>query len=251
MKHLFICGWIGVLLLAVVSCKESPVEPEPPASVPNVRIDVLPVFDGNVLYIDSTYTTAEGYDVQFTDIKFYLENVRNGGVQLAQAMLFDYDARGTLLYNGSGVASDFGSIEANLGVGPSLNNSDPTAFPNDSWLNITNSQDMYWGWNPGFIFVKVEAKVDTLQDGNAVFDHLVVLHAGLNENLETFALSNINWTSIGDDSHSMSIELDMSEFLESSLHTIDLKTEFSTHSGPGQEALTTKVMQNFKEALTP
>lgn len=251
MKKFLGFGLIGTLFLMSASCKDDPVEPEPTAPVANVRIDVLPVFNGNALFLDSTYTTQEGYNVQFTDIKFYLEKVRNGSVQLTQAMLFDYDDRGTVLYNGPGKASDFSSLEANLGVGPSLNNSDPTAFPNDSWLNIANSNDMHWGWNPGYIFVKVEARLDTIQDGNDLFDQYVVLHAGLNENLETVSFSNINWTSIGTESHATSIELDMSEFLQSGLHTIDLKTESSTHSAPGQEALTTKVMENFKEALLP
>ena len=72
----------------------------------------------------------EGYKVQFTDIKFYLEDIRNGSVQLTDAMLFDYRERGTLLYDGAGNSSDFSNLEANLGVGPANNNSNPTEFAN-------------------------------------------------------------------------------------------------------------------------
>ncbi|XOV69103.1 MAG: MbnP family protein [Fluviicola sp.] len=250
MNKLFFVGLIGGVLLTSASCKEDPPAPEP-APVNTVRIDVQPIFNGANLYLDSTYTTAEGHKVQFTDIKFYLEDVRNGSVLLTDAMLFDYGARGTQLYDGEGEAGNFGSLSANLGVGPANNNSDPTEFPNDSWLNISNSNDMHWGWNPGYIFVKVEARVDTIQDANDVFDHFVILHAGKNENLETWSLSNLNWNSVGSNRHQLSLELDMSEFLQSSVNTIDLQFENSTHSAPGQEALTTKVMENFKEALTP
>lgn len=250
MKRLLIIGFVGFLMLSAVSCKEQPPVPEPDP-VDTVRIDVQPTFNGNNLYLDSTYTTVEGHKIQFTDLKFYLEDVRNGTVQLTDAMLFDYRERGTLLYDGLGYASDFSDLQANLGVGPANNNSDPTAFDNDSWLNISKAGGMHWGWNPGYIFVKIEAKVDTIQDANDLFDHYVVFHAGLNENLKTVSFSNLNWSAIGSNRHQLSMELNMSEFLQSSLHTIDVQTEYTSHSAPGQEALTSKVMDNFKEALTP
>jgi hypothetical protein len=251
MENIFFKSTIAILLLAAVACKEDPTPPEEPTISPTLRIDVQPVYNGNNLYLDSTYTTVEGYKVQFTTLKFYLEDVRNGAMQLTDAMLFDYDARGTLLYQGQGDVNNFSNLEANLGVGPAYNNSDPTAFPNDSWLNIANSNDMHWGWNPGYIFVKVEARVDTIPDANDVFDHYVVLHAGLNENLESVSFSNLNWVATGSKTHQLSLELNMSEFLQSSIHTIDLRTEGSTHSAPGQEVLTAKVMENFREALLP
>jgi len=251
MKRLLIIGLGGCMLLTSMSCKEEPSIMNEPDPVDTVRIDVQPTFNGNDLHLDSTYVTAEGHQIQFTDLKFYLEDVRNGSVQLTDAMLFDYRERGTLLYDGNGKAADFSDLQANLGVGPANNNSDPTAFDNDSWLNISNAGGMHWGWNPGYIFVKVEAKVDTIQDANDLFDHYVVFHAGLNENLKTVSFSNLNWSAIGSNRHQLSMELNMSEFLQSSLHTIDVQTEYTTHSAPGQEVLTSKVMDNFKEALIP
>jgi len=250
MNKLFVVGLAGFVLLVSVSCKEDPPVPDPDP-VDTVRIDVQPIFNGANLYLDSTYTTVEGHKVQFTDIKFYLEDVKNGTVQLTDAMLFDYGARGTLLFDGTGKAANFGSLTANLGVGPANNNSDPSAFENDSWLNISKSNDMHWDWNPGYIFVKVEARVDTIQDANEVFDHFVVLHAGKNENLETVSFSNLNWANVGNKRNQLNMELDMSEFLQSAMNTIDLQFENSTHSAQGQEAVTTKVMENFKEALIP
>lgn len=251
MKKFLGVGLMGLVLLSSTSCKEDPEEPVVPEPTHSVKIDVQPVFNGDDLMIDSTYTTAEGYNVQFTEIRFYLEDVRNGATQLTEAMLFDYVSRGTLLYSGAGKASDFSSLEANLGVGLLNNNSDPSAFSNDSWLNITKANDMHWGWNTGYIFVKVEARVDTIPDGVDLFDHFAVFHGGRNNNLQTVNFSNLNWVSIGENSHQLSMELDMSEFLQSGLHTIDLQTENSSHSAPGQETLTTKVMENFKEALLP
>lgn len=250
MKKIYVVGLIGFVVLSLVSCKEDPPPPDPPVE-DTLRIDVQPVFNGADLVLNTPYTTVEGHQVKFTDIRFYLEDVKNGAVQMTDAMLFDYNERGTLLYDGPGVASNFSSFTANLGVGSANNNSDPTAFPNDSWLNSQNANDMHWDWNPGYIFVSVMGVVDTIPDGNDLFDHSFVLHAGKNENLQTVDFSNLTWTSVGSNRHQLSMELNVSEFLQSALHTIDLQFESSTHSAPGQEALTTKVMENFKEALMP
>lgn len=240
------------ILIAVgfVACKEDVVMPC--EVVPDtLRIDVQPVYDGATLQLDETYTTPEGYDIQFTDIKFYFQDVRNGTVLLSDAMLFDYRERGTLLYNGTGKAADFSALTGNIGVDASVNHNDPSAFSASSWLNISNSNDMHWDWNPGYIFMKVEARVDTIPDGTALFDHFVIFHCGKDENLQSVAFSGLTWSPVSDKSHQTTWQLDLHTFLQGTTQSIDVKTEHSSHSSSGQEALTLKVMQNFKESLIP
>ena len=248
MEKLRVYGIISTLVLLCTGCKE-PKQPEPVEEPINyVKIEVDPMFDTESLYLDSVYTTQEGYDIQFLEIRFYMEDVRNGSTTLIDAGLFDYRARGTVLLRAVGKGSDFGSLQANLGVGAANNHSDPSAFPSESMLNILNASDMHWNWSPGYIFVKVEAKVDTIPDGIPLFNLNVVLHAGLDPNLQTLSFDNLTWNKIGNDDV-LRLKLDMSTFLNGS-QVIDVKDESSTHSAPGQEALTLKVMTNFKEALT-
>ncbi len=242
---------VGVFLIGVLffaSCKEdvAPVPEEEPTNY--VKIEVDPMFDTEVLHLDSVYTTQEGYDIKFLEIRFYMENVRNGSTSLIDAGLFDYRARGTTLLRTEGKGTDFGSLQANLGVGAANNHSDPSAFPSESMLNILNASDMHWDWGQGYIFVKVEAKVDTIPDGTALFNHNVVFHAGQDVNLQTLSFDNLSWTTVGNEDV-LRLKLDMGLFLNGS-QTIDVKDESSTHSAPSQEALTLKVMTNFKEALT-
>jgi hypothetical protein len=236
--------------LTMSSCKDKTPEPEP-EPVDMVRISVQPVYGSEELYLDSGYTTIEGYKVKFTDIKFYVHDVRNNGVQMIESGLFDFRQRGTLLLEAEGKASSFDALQANLGVGASANHSDPTAFSNESMLNISNSNDMHWDWNPGYIFVKIEGKADTIPDATETFDHTIVLHAGLDVNLQTIDWTGLQWNTVSDKLSELQLELDMATFLNSSTQTIDLKTENATHSMAGQEALTLKVMENFKEALSP
>lgn len=237
------------LLVVFASCKDKVSEPPEPETA-QLRVSVQPVFGSEVLYLDSTYSTAEGYGVQFTDLKFFAEDVRGPISQLSASSLFDFRETGINLFTAEGIPADFTSLNGNIGVQSSLNHSDPSAFPNESVLNISNSGGMHWGWNPGYIFIKVEAKVDTISDGIDLFDHNVVFHIGQDVNLQTFSFSGINWQQTGDLSYHFPLKLDMQKFLQNGPQTIDLKTEYTSHTAPGQEVLSLKVIQNFKAAIS-
>ncbi|MFK7787342.1 MAG: MbnP family protein [Crocinitomicaceae bacterium] len=248
-RNLLILSTVA-LSLFFTSCKDK-VEDEPnEPETSQLSVCVQPVFGSEILYLDSTYMTAEGYGVQFTDLKFFAEDVRGPVSQLKDASFFDYRGTGIALFTAEGSPDDHASLDGNLGVQASLNNSDPSAFPNDNVLNISNSGGMHWGWNPGYIFIKVEAKVDTIPDGVDLFDHNVIFHIGKNENLQTFSFSNINWQQTGDLSYNFPLKLDLQQFLQNGSETIDLQTEFTSHTASGQEALSTKVIQNFNAAIS-
>lgn len=247
--YLIVLVTIG-LGLNLTSCKDDVITKCETVAGPSLRMTVQPMFGGQVLYLDSTYLTAEGHKIQFTDLKFYMEDIRNGNTQLIDAALFDYRERGTFLLETEGDIADFSDLQANLGVDSSVNHDNPSAFANASMLNIANSNDMHWAWNPGYIFVKVEGKADTIPDATDLFNHNIVFHVGLDVNLQTLDYSNLNWVTINPDLSELQFVLDMATFLQGSTQNIDVKTEFSSHSSAGQEALTLKVMENFKEALT-
>lgn len=248
-RHLLIFSFVSLSVL-LSGCKDDKVNPPVEPASPQLKMTVQPVFGNQVLHLDSTYITPEGYGVQFTDLKFFAEDVRGTATQLKDAALFDYRETGTALFVADGKPENFTTLNGNLGVQASLNNSDPSAFPNDNVLNISNSGGMHWGWNPGYIFVKVEAKVDTIPDGIDLFDHLVTFHIGKQENLQTLSFASINWQQTGDLMYHFPLKLDMEAFLQNSAQPIDLKTEFSSHTAAGQEALSLKVIQNFKAALS-
>lgn len=241
----------SLVFLGVSSCKDKDEVEDPivPAQ-PSIEVRVQPVFGSETLHIDSTYTTVEGYDVQFAELKFYFGSPGNLGNQLTDAALFDYAQRGTLLYSGAGDYTKYSSLNGYLGVDSTANHADPSGFPVSSYLNIMNSNDMYWGWNPGFIFMKVEARVDTIQDGNAVFDHIVAFHIGGDINKQNLNLSGLNWVDLGGDKRRLNLKLDMANFLQNGGSTIDLKNEYVSHTAPGQEALSLKVITNFAASIS-
>jgi hypothetical protein len=243
-------SYLLVLVTALTSCKDGQVEECPTPQEKFISLTINPEFNGQDLQLDQTLTTTEGYLIQFIELKCYLEDLRSVSDLLIDAGLFDYRSRGTDVFRIAGDPAKFDSIDCNLGVQNALNHSDPTLFPTNSDLNIINANDMHWDWNPGYIFVKVEARVDTIPDATENFDHNVVYHIGADNILQNLSFNNLQWNLVGENEYQLDLKLDMSMFLDNGNQSLDLKTEFMSHTAPGQEALSLKVMELFKSALS-
>lgn len=249
-KAAFFSGilFVSVFSLSTSCKKDKPEEPGDPA-VNELEINFQTEFNGNALYLDSVYTTDEGYKIKLTDIKLYMEDIRNGSSVFKDVALLDYSNSSLRSIRVEGDKANFDNLSFNIGVQNSLNHNDPSAFPNTSHLNIMTANDMHWGWSPGYIFVKLEGKADTLVDANEVFDLNFVFHIGKDENLRDAQFTGINWVPISSTLHRTSLKIDVLEFLRGNSNPIDLKDENSSHSGSTQTVLTTKLADNFKHAL--
>jgi hypothetical protein len=236
------------ILCCAFSCKKPPNTPQPVEEKKYIRMDVFPKWNNETLHLDSIYTTDEGYLIKFTNLNFYISDLSNNTNTLSTA-LFIYRNSNILLTTEDDFTK-FNALQGNLGVGTE-NHLDPSAFPIESPLNIMNANGMHWGWNPGYTFIQVEAMVDTIVDGNTLLDHSIVYHVGKDENLQSFQYTNLNWEDIGSNIHRLKLKLDLYNFLTNSTQPINLKTDYTTHSGIGEEVISLKVIQNFKEALQP
>jgi hypothetical protein len=235
-----------------VSCKKKNKgnNPEPAVVTPQLKLAVQPVFGSDTLYLDSTYTTDNGWDLQFSDIKFYFTQVGNGQNQLVDASRFDYREKGTTCFQVNGNVADFGSLSGLIGVASDLNHNDPAGFPNNSVLNIMNTNGMHWAWNTGFIFIVIEGRADTIPDGNPLFDHFFTYHVGTDDYLGNINFPAVNWGASGSALHTTTLKLDMHYLIDHPVTPIDIRSEYFSHSAGDQAALTQKVKTNFLDALT-
>jgi hypothetical protein len=239
---------LGTLLVMFLSaCGDD--TPTPQKSY--VQLDMQPVFGTQPFYMDSLYTTPEGYLVKFTELKCYFTLFKNGDSSLHQAALLDYRQTGSLLFKKEASTQSYANLSAVLGVDTTLNHLDPSAFPNDNPLNISNAGSMHWGWNPGYIFMNLEGKVDTIPDGVVNTDLSFSFHIGTDPYIQYLQFNNINWQSLANNTKQFKLKLDLLAFLGSGSSAIHLNTEHLTHTAAGQEALTQKVITNFKNAISP
>ena len=144
------------LIIIIISCKKNEPQPQPVENY--LKITVQPTYMNNGTenaLLDSIYTTPEGYKVKFTDAKFYLTKLKNGNSNLLESAFFDFRETGLLLARIKGDYAQYSSLQGFIGVDSVLNHSDPSAFPNDSPLNISNAGPMHWGWSSGYIFINL------------------------------------------------------------------------------------------------
>jgi hypothetical protein len=238
-------------MFLVTSCKKDDVIP---TATQYMQIDILPTY-ANIgtmpMNLDSVYTTPEGYQVKFTDVKFYSSILKNETNSLLQAALYDLRETGVLMLRTPGDYAKFANLQGFIGVDSVLNHSDPSAFPNESPLNISNAGPMHWGWNPGYIFMNIEGKVDTIPDGINNLDHSFSFHIGTDLYRRDFSFTTLNWLKISESERKLNLKLDLWKFLHNSANSINLKTEFLTHTASGQQPLTEKVISNFQQSLMP
>ncbi len=230
------------------SCRPDEVTPPPPISQ-TARIVVNPIFGSSPLFLDSIYHGPNGIQIKVTDIKFYTTLLSNQNNTFSQVGYFDFREKGNLMIEETIDYSKFSSLSFTLGVDTSLNHDDPSAFPNNSPLNIINAGSMHWGWNTGYIFISVEGKADTLADGLENFDLSFSYHVGTDLYQQDMSFSNLNWVKTTAQQYTLAFTLDMESFFFNPTQPIDIPSESFTHSGAGLGTLTQKVTTNFKNAL--
>ena len=199
--------------------------------------------------LDSIYQGPNGIRIKVSDIKFFTTLMSNQNNTFAEVAYFDYREKGALLIEQTLDYSKFPSLDFVLGVDTSFNHDDPSAFPNNSPLNIMNAGSMHWGWNTGYIFISVEGKADTLADGIDNFDLSYSYHIGTDLYQQAMSFSNLTWVKTAAHQHTLAFNLDMESFFFNPTQPIDIPNEPFTHSGAGLSALTQKVALNFKNAL--
>ena len=199
--------------------------------------------------LDSIYQGPNGIRIKVSDIKFFTTLMSNQNNTFAEVAYFDFREKGTLLIEQTLDYTEFSSLDFVLGVDTSFNHDDPSAFPNNSPLNIMNAGSMHWGWNTGYIFISVEGKADTLADGIDNFDLSYSYHIGTDLYQQAMNFSNLTWVKTAPHQHTLAFNLDMESFFFNPSQPIDIPNEPFTHSGAGLSALTQKAALNFKNAL--
>lgn len=236
--------------IALFSCKKKKDNVIDTPVVQQSELSMKPMFGSHALQLDSVYTMSNGYQIEFVELKAYFTDIQAGGSVMKDAALFNFRETGNLVFHANQVVSNPASIQFGIGVPSSINHNDPSLFPNTNPLNIAIANDMHWDWNPGYIFFKVEAKVDTIVDGVTNCDHNLVYHVGTDGYYTSKTITNLNWSAVSSTVNQAWLKIDLKNFFENSGNAIDVKTEFSTHSMASQSVLTEKARQNFAASIS-
>lgn len=195
MKNKFNISLLSILFVSAVvlfsSCskdKDNDPVPDPGNPVaPKLTIEFDHLAGNKKFYFDSTYTTANGDQITPTLFKYYISNIRLVGVNNAEYavpesyFLVNHDIDDSKMINLSNLPEGkFKSIRFILGVDSARNMSGAQTGA----LDPVNG--MFWTWNTGYIFLKLEGTSPSVPSATNEFS----FHVG------GFKVPNVNFKEI-------------------------------------------------------
>lgn len=239
--------FLFVFAALLASCGETtPVKPET-----KLHLKFIPTFNGQALSIDSVYTNTFGQQLRIENVQFYLSNIyaHNGAdsTLLNQAFLFTLLEPQTLSLNVS--PQNFSSLSFGVGVPGNLNkNVDPSQYANSNPLSVQGSNGMFWYWNTGYIFVKVEGRYELTGTPNAPLMDSYAFHLGDDPLYHELHFNTGNVSLAEGDSRTLSIEVALDSVFNRPVDPIDLSVDNLTHT-TSNFPLAERVTNNFVSAF--
>lgn len=172
-----------LVFFALIGCKETVPPFEPVELDPKVVLHFSVVNNGEVIEIGDNFTDADNWNLTLKTLKFYLADIAlvSGSEEtaLSEVELVDLSGSEATSFNRSYTyiipKGEYNQLKMSIGLPGDLNATDPTTMPADDPLSLQGG--MYWDWATMFVFVMMEAGIDTNFD--ATLDANIAFHTGL------------------------------------------------------------------------
>ena len=243
---------IGFSVLFASCDKENPT---PTESTLNVRF--LLNYGGQPLVFNQNQAYANGDFIKLGTFHYFLSglNIRNGAdsVKLADLSYVDFGQSNTTLGGATGglqlsipkvKTGDYTSLEFGIGLPAAVNATKPADYPSNHPLADAGN---YWaGWN-GYIFSKMEGKVDSVANG--VFASGFTFHTGLDPYYRVVKLKLPFEVDGLKAANTVTVSLDLKKLFVLGGQPIDL-FEISQAHGPANEAVISGLVNNYQSAFS-
>jgi hypothetical protein len=261
--------WL-LMVLTVSACdpKQPPVTPEGPKTQ-LAEFAFQGSVSGQTFVIGNTYSSITGWRYQLEDAKMYVSNlrvVREDGSELyldSIALLnFRNNHSGLLgkVSHAAGEVVDFQipvgkykGFRFDVGVPPSMNNTNPAFRPDDHPLNLRQAAGMHWGWADGYVFMLLEGWMDTTATQDGLLNEPIFFHAGNNDLFTQFDFTGdlYAFELPANKEAQLILDLDFNRLFYSSTRqdTIDIKAHPRFHGMGETFDLARRMMLNLREAM--
>lgn len=263
MKNQFF-GLIALLALALAisSCKK---EDDVIDGFGSVEIEFDHRAGGLPLNFGAAYTTANGDEVKFTTFNYFVSNVvliKEDGTEYIVPKDESYFLIKHIEPNSREIkidnvpAGNYTGVRFMIGV-DSAKSVSPAAERIGVLDPATGASGMYWSWNAGYIFVKVEGESPQAPDNPALGGRLFQYHTGLFGGLNSPTLNNIKTVELSlHHGESATVRKDkgaphfhmLVDILEMFTNptNISIATTPTSHAGP----YSATVAENYKDMFT-
>ncbi|MEX1188581.1 MAG: MbnP family protein [Bacteroidia bacterium] len=232
--------------------KIPPVLPEDPRG--QIEIRFTPTMNNQPLEMNEIFQGPNNQRVLLETFKFYLSNIQliSQGDTLGSSdvELLDFSLNSKSIY----LTSYPGTIDKvlfDVGLNPFLNgtndeNFNPAAYENSHPLSIYNS--MYWSWASGYIFMKIEGRIDTSLTQNANPNYTYFYHCGLDTLKRSYSISNMNVDVAKGATSTIELTVEFNDVFRTPSDTINMQENYFTHTSDDLD-LARSVIVNFGTAI--
>lgn len=234
MKKLIL--FLAAIALFTFSCKTDPTN-----SCGTLDLQIEHQYNGQPFSLNTQYTSGQGNPIWFTGKRYYLSHidaVRSDGSKIRLSEIeFVNTADGDIHSISKTLPTgNYNGFELALGVDSTMNNQDPTVWPNDHPLSVYNG--MYWTWGTMYIFSTIEGFEYDGTDSTAFF-----IHMGTNPLYRPNLMVNQPF-SVPESGTTQTIVVDIHTILNQSGYTFNLIDDGRSHTTSNYE-LAAQYADNF------
>lgn len=247
--------YIFLISLLFIGCeKDKPVIPS--SQLGTLKIEFAPTMNGNPLKMNEFFVGPDNKRMSLDLVKFYLSDVeifQNGTfANSSEINIIDFET-GKNSFNISLLAGNYDKIKYKLGVKKSLNGTENPAFDASLYSNthpLSAYNNMYWSWATGYIFSKLEGRIDTSATQDQPANYTFFYHCGLDTLLTPGELNNVNFSITAGNTTTLKLTFEYNDIFR----TIDLNDRINmidipfTHTTDNLQ-VARKIMINLKNAI--
>lgn len=242
-KSAIACTLISCVLFFSCKKEENNVSPQTPTQA--LSIHCHSKLAGKTIVAGQSLSDSLGRQFKFDVFRFYLSNITlikadKSEVKINKSILITEVADDIQL--GTIPAAEYVSVRFTVGLDSITNHSDISARPSGDALGIQNPA-MHWSWNSGYIFLKVEGRVDSTAAGNSQPNKSFLFHIGLDKNAKVLSKS------ISAPAGGLALELHTNIDYAKLFAGLVLNKSLQTHSMDNQN-LSTQIINNLSAAFS-
>jgi len=253
-KLMFFIVLPGLMVLYQCSKNENPTPPVPGPDSTTIQMDFSFVYGNQDFVLNQVYNYPNGYNVKYDNVLVYISNVffiddqgnKTKGPEIILAdKAIDSNAVEFKIPEGN-----YTQIEYSIGVPTELNGTDNPDFnaalySSDHPLSLNNG--MYWAWNSGYRFVRVDGRVNSNPMLDDEYDVLLSIHTGKEYSFRTKTEDYIINKS-DNQPVSLIMTFNVEGFLNNPNDVIDIAVDNQSHGTNAD--LANRMMDNVIESIT-
>lgn len=238
---------LSLLSFTFVSCKKDDDDHQHTIEQ-NLTLHIHNTAGTSEISYNTEYTNLAGRKLTFTDFRYYISNIvliKSDGTELPISGKVFLVSPLTKNYSlGKVPVGSYKGFRFIFGLDSLTNHADPGTYPADHPLAY-QSNSIHWSWNSGYIFMKMEGKVDTTLAANGIPDKEYYYHIGTDMLRRTIDFSNKPFSVTSGSDKEILITCNALKILEN----VDMRTENASHT-MGTMPLATKIANNWLNAFS-